>query len=433
MGDVIFTIICGLLSGIFIIYWGYIIYDTKKFRFKFKWYHIFILVIFSILFYISVGHFSHFLHSGYFLFVTLLMHQLFFPICFSKICAGAFIVNLIRYIVIILGTIIHNHAFCDHYYLSSILLNIIVTVIILLCRRLLKNHVDTYAIYNNKSWNSIIISCFFIVIILIFQTSTNIISEGPLILFPLCCLGYLLYSVYKFTCQKVTLHTYLTNYYEIFTFSRFMEDIIDNYKIKLYDTRDQLNEIKYMVGNKNKKMNNYINGLIEEKSHIDYSWLTGLSYFKIPGIKGFISYKIEEMKSLGIEVELFFSDSLSEVDIIFTEYDLKNLYVIIGTWCDNAIEAAVISVDKTITFQAYYDNGLIHFLIANTYDKVISLRDIDDFGVSGHKSGCGTGLYTVSTIIQNSHNLTKNTSIIDDFFIQELVINTNMMKNITKN
>jgi len=431
MLDVGFTIIAGLITGLFIIYWGYVIYEPKKFRFKFGWYHILILIIFSILFYISVEYFSHFLHSGYFLCATLVLHQLFFPLCFSKICAGAFVINLIRYIVMILGTIINMHAFCDHNCLSSLLLNIIVTIFILVFRVFLKKKVNGFAIYNNKSWASVTIVCFFIILILTFENSTDKFGISPLLLFPTCCLFYLLFSIYRFTCQKVTLGSYLTNYYEIFNFSKFMECIIDDYKVKLYDTRDQLTNIKKSVGKKNKKMISYLDGLIDEKSHIDYSWLAGLSYFKIPGIKGFISYKIAEMKELDIEVELFFSDSLDESNIDFSKNELKNLYIIIGVWCDNAKEAAIKSIDRTITLQAYYENNLIHFLVANTFDKVISLKNIDDFGVTGNR-GCGTGLYTVSTIIENSTILSKKTSIIDDFFIQELVIDTSIKNDITK-
>ena len=236
---------------------------------------------------------------------------------------------------------------------------------------------------------------------------------------------YLFINIYRYIHQKITLDSYLTNYHEISKFSKLMEILIDDYKYKLYDTRNELTSLKEKIRKIDPLLIPYINTLIEEKSHIDYAWLATLSHFEIPGIKGFLSYKIQEMRHLKIEVEIFISDTLKDAVVNLSDDNLKDIYVIIGVFCDNAKEASLTSKDKTITIQAFYENNEIHLIIANTYKQKVSLNNIENIGVSKTKKGCGTGLYIVNTIIRKSDIWKKKTTIMNDFFIQELILTTN--------
>lgn len=426
MLETIFTIINSLICGFFIIGWGYYLYDTK--HLKIKWYNLIVFIIYSIIDFYSIRNCSNLLHIGTTIIGFIILHQSFFHKSLSTICSGTYAINLIRIIIILLEIIIGNFInlsiFENHYWLSSIFINILTTIIIFITHPILKNEIKKYDIYNKESWKSIIVICTIIITIFTLEISVETIYDNILILLPIGCILYLSLAIYQFKCQKVTLDTYLANYYEIFKFSKFMESLIDNYKNELYSTKNQLTVVKEMIKKKNKDKNmiTYLDDLIEEKSHIDYSWLSCLSDLNITGIKGFLSYKIEEMKDLNIEVELFISDSLNNTNINLTHDNLKKLCVIIGIFCDNAKEAAMNSKNKTITIQSYSEKDNIHILIANTYDKLISLKNIDEFGVTSHKKGCGCGLYLVHTIIENSNIFNKKTSIIDDFFVQELTI-----------
>lgn len=424
MTDTIMTTFSGFISGLLIVFWGYYLYDNKNF--KIKWYYLLILIAYSALFYYSIENFSNLLHIGTVLICFLIIHQFLFHKSYSTICASTLIINLIRCTVIlaeiVFGRFIDLSLLRNYHWFGSIFINTVTTIIFIIGHSKIKRIIKSYDIYYKKSWKSVIWLNFIIITILIFEISIEKYGSNIIILYPILCMIYLIASLYNFTYQKITLDTSLANYNEIYKFSYFMDNLINIYKTKLYDTRDELSLIKEQIPKNNKSIRKYINQLIEEKSHIEYSWLANLNNFNIPGVKGFLSYKIEEMMELNIEVELFISDTLKENNINLSDNELKNLCIIIGIFCDNAKEAAKNSINKTITIEAHKENNIIYLLIANTYDKVIPLKNIDDFGVTGHKKGCGTGLYMVHSIIESSHIFNKKTSIINDFFIQELTI-----------
>lgn len=424
MVGVILTSISSFISGIFILFWGYLLYDIKQI--KLRWHIIPVFLIYSFVFTYSAYYFSALLHIGIIILSTLILHQVCFRKSFSEICSVVFSINVIRLITILIYTtsikyieFLWNN---NYYWFGVLTVHLSTTLIILLVRKRLINKIKNYDIYKDHSWKSVIILNLIIIIIFILEISFFEDNCRLDIIVPIVCILYLFIQIYKFVYQKVTLDCYLTNYYEISKFSKFMEDIIDTYKIKLYDTRDQLYLLKEKIPIKNTELDLYIDTLIEEKSHIDYSWLASLCYFNIPGIKGFLSYKIQEIQNLGVEIELFISDTLIEKYFNLTDEDLKDLYVIIGVFCDNAKEAAVYSVQKIVTIQAYYENNELHFLIANTYTKTVSLSFIDDIGVTNKKEKCGIGLYLVNTILTRNNRLSKKTTIMNDFFIQELII-----------
>lgn len=424
MIEVVFTLIVGIISGLFIIYWGYLIYDVHKLNIK--WYHWISIFVYAFCFVYSLYNFSNLLHIGTILLGNLILHQIFFRKSFSIISSGIFCISVVRLLSIFINIVTCKtfgiNFFNNYYWISSLYINIVIHIFILIFYQSFRKLIKYYDIRSYKSWRSVIVMNFIIIMIFIFGIPIDHMGINIILLYPLVSLLYLFITIYLFACQKVELDSYLKNYYEIAKFSYFMESLVDNYKTKLYNTKNELFIVKEKLSKKDKNVIDYLDSLIEGKSHIEYSWISELSYFKIPGIKGFLSYKIQEMKELGIDVEIFISDTLEQAIPILTEQELKDLYIIIGTFCDNAKDAAKNSLDKTVTFQAYFQHNSISILIANTYDKSCVLKNIEELGVSAKKKSYGTGLYIVRSIIENSTVLRKNTTIIDDFFIQELII-----------
>lgn len=425
MIDNVLIIINILLSIVITIWWGKIIYDSRIQKIGYK--HVLCIVTYIILFLISIKYFSTLLNIGTLILGNLILHQTFFHKSFSQISAGIIIVSIIKIIFVAIESLIV--AIIPQNYSLSICYHIIITTIgttllILLLRNRINKIIKKFDIQNNASWLSVITVNCVIITIFILEISQTEIKNNFIFVIPIVLLLYLLFTFCKFVYQKVTLNATLAKYHEIYEFAKFMENLINNYKTEIYDTRDELIELKSKLKTKDTKIISDINTMIERKSHINYSWIITFNDLNILGLKGFFAYKINEIKNLDIEVDLFISDTLNNIETNINDKDLKTLYTVIGIFCDNAIEAAINSNEKTITFQAYYENNEIHLLIANTYYKTPS-KNFEEFGVTNKKRGCGTGLYIAQSLIQNSNILSKKTTIMDDFFVQELIIITN--------
>jgi two-component system sensor histidine kinase AgrC len=142
----------------------------------------------------------------------------------------------------------------------------------------------------------------------------------------------------------------------------------------------------------------------------------------IPGIKGLINYKLLEMKDLNIIVDVYVSDSVASIKN--NNLDIKeknNLYTILGVILDNAIEASLESDDKMVSLQFFKEDDEINIILANTF-KNINLDYLDKKGFSTKGENRGIGLYLVKEIIKHSECIKKETSIINNFFVQKIII-----------
>lgn len=424
MIELIITLAIGLINGLLLIYCGYLIYSFDSI--KIKWYHLPLIIAYALGFTYSIYNFSSLLHIGTVLFGNIILHQVIFRKNFSTICAGVFYINIIRIITLIIDVILYKVFKItlnrDYYWISTLVITILSFICIYILRNKMKDKIKEYDIYNLKSIESIISINFIITIIYIFEISIDTTGISLVLLYPILALTYLFISIYSFVRQKVKLDTYLKNYSEIAKFACFMENIIVNYRCKLYETKNQLATVKTYINKNNSKLIEYLNSLIEEKSHIEYSWLSELNAFKTPGIKGFISYKIQEMKELGIEVELFISDSLEKINPILTEQELKDLYVLIGVFCDESINMVNGSSEKIITVQAFCQDNTIIILLANSYDLSPYQTKKKNTINLNQKNWYNTGLYIVSSIIENNDIFGRELEITDDFLIQKLLI-----------
>ena len=142
----------------------------------------------------------------------------------------------------------------------------------------------------------------------------------------------------------------------------------------------------------------------------------------IPGIKGLINYKLLKMKELNIEIEVYVSEEVATLNQNHLDIKEKNnLYTILGVILDNAIEASIESKERMISLQFFKDNDDINIILANTF-KSINLDQLEEKGYSSKGKNRGIGLYLVKEILKHSKNIEKETSIINNFFVQKIII-----------
>ena len=95
---------------------------------------------------------------------------------------------------------------------------------------------------------------------------------------------------------------------------------------------------------------------------------------------------------------------------------------LIGIYLDNAIEAASEPRKKNVLIEVYEIKDKITFVFSNTFKKHQIFNDRNKKGVSSKGEGRGNGLYFAANLISKNEWLNQKQEIIDDYYIQQLII-----------
>ena len=133
-------------------------------------------------------------------------------------------------------------------------------------------------------------------------------------------------------------------------------------------------------------------------------------------------YKVALAQKKKINVEVNVSlEPKSELTKL-KEKDIRVLCKLIGIYLDNAIEAAMEPRKKNILIEVYEIKDKITFVISNTFKKHINFNERNKKGVSSKGEGRGNGLYFASNLIKKNHWLYQKQEILDNYYIQQLII-----------
>lgn len=222
--------------------------------------------------------------------------------------------------------------------------------------------------------------------------------------------------------EKNKTEDYIKSYEKMNDYTEFNENLLSEYKSFVHEYKNKLIIIKGMVSPRNHELHNYLDTIINAKIKNNYYWLMEIKNIPIPGIKGLINYKLLKMKELHIETEVYVSEEVAKLKKNNLDMHEKNdLYTMLGVFLDNAIEAALESNEKRITLHFFKEENGISITLANTF-KSINLDELEDKGYSTKGKNRGYGLYLVKEILKHSKHLTKETSIINNYFVQKIII-----------
>ena len=344
-----------------------------------------------------------------------------------KIFSVIFIIYIIRFMFEIIFLITLNYLQITYY--STYLLYIFTYILtILLC-----NTFKEYLIlliefnnYNNKYISSKSLLNLILIFIIIFLHAPNhsfVFIENKI--FYLLFIYIVLNLNISLFIEKQKTYDYIKNYTNIIEYSRFTEDLLIEYKSFIHEYKNKLIIIKGLANINNQELHDYIDLIINEKITNNYYWLMDVTHIPIPGIKGLINYKLLKMKELNINIEVYISEELKTFNRNFLDIKEKNnLYTILGVILDNAIEASIESKEKIISLQLFKDEENIIIILANTF-KSINLDKLETKGYSSKGKYRGIGLFLVKNIIKHSKNIEKETNIINNFFVQKIIIKSN--------
>ncbi len=204
-------------------------------------------------------------------------------------------------------------------------------------------------------------------------------------------------------------------------------NIMNEYEIMLEKDRinrhEMLNNLLILHSFKNKSSKKYddlLNSIINEYQTKKYNSYTSL--YNLPnGIKGIVYYKIANIVDKDIKFHSIISKDVYE---LFDDMDEKQYYKIckiLGILIDNAIDAAMLTEEKSI-FIEIYKNKTLNILIENSYNGDVDFKSLSKKGFSTKGDNHGYGLYIVDKILSSTDNIEFEQYTLKEHFISTLII-----------
>ena len=318
--------------------------------------------------------------------------------------------------------------------INNILLNILIVCSIIIMVKLFKNKLISL-LKNDSNMN---ISTF-IVIFTTLVTVSLISFKIPynewefsleFIITMLIALGF---SIVCFALlkQRAQIQETTSKYQQLANYSDVTNDLLEEYRIVAHEHKNQLSAIKNMLEDNAPDISDYIDTLLEKRGKLKYYWIGQLNHLPLSGLLGLINYKLMEMESKKLDVNINVSKEVTKTNLPkLTIKQKDSLYSIMGVYLDNAIQAAEVSKKKEISLEIFKENKDVVIIIANTYNGKIDLEKIDEYGYSTKGKNHGVGLHIVKKILEEESVFSQNRNILEDYYVQELRIHLEEIKKI---
>lgn len=225
---------------------------------------------------------------------------------------------------------------------------------------------------------------------------------------------------YMFIKSKNNYNELIDNYDSLFNYVQNFEDWIEKEQLNRHEYKNQLAVIRCLT--KEKKVKDKIDEILEDNINIEGSVVSKLKFLPKGGIKGLMYYKaaIAQKKKINLTVDV----DLESKSILnnLSEQDVRVICKLIGIYFDNAIEAAAETRKKSVLLEVYEIKDKVTIVLSNTFKKHDNFKDRNKKGVSSKGEGHGNGLYFASKLISSNKWLDTKQEIIDNYYIQQLII-----------
>lgn len=208
-------------------------------------------------------------------------------------------------------------------------------------------------------------------------------------------------------------------YVEISNYAKLNGTLMEEYHRTLRERENNLITIKKLFVQNKKEAGQYVDKLVNEKESITSEWLKEFNNIPILGMKGFINFKMTEMKNVGITPEILVSPSVAKMKELSKE-DINDLYTIMGILLDCTIDSSKNSKDKMVSIQMYEENEKIHITVANTFDKEPIPKKLNK--IKDHTTEESIKKEIINNIINNKDIYQLETKIFQNFFVQDIII-----------
>ena len=216
------------------------------------------------------------------------------------------------------------------------------------------------------------------------------------------------------------------HYQEMFEYSKANAELLTKYKMQVHENKNKLLMIDGLLEGPKREVKKYVKTILNEmkdNQNITNYWLSELKYIPLPGVRNFINYKLTQLKQLGSEIEIFVSSELETLDSFsFNEKEYNELSTILGVILDNMIESIRVTDNKLVSLNIRLENNTINFDFVNSFSGDIEINRLNEIGYSTKGEQHSVGLSLLSKIIKDSNRFECIPEVMDNFFIQHLII-----------
>lgn len=228
--------------------------------------------------------------------------------------------------------------------------------------------------------------------------------------------------------EKYEKDVIINRYDQLFDCVKTFEEWMDNENVNIHESKNQLATLREMIKN-NKKAINYIDNIIKDNINLEEQNIQKLKNIPKGGLKGLLYYKINLIVNNNITLFLDITKDVKNELVKLTLEENKTLCRLVGIFFDNAIESSKESEKKLVSCEIYINNNNIVITIANTYKGKIELNKLNNNGYSTKGKNRGKGLYLVNKIINKEKIFSLDNRIINNYYIQKIVIKKGLSQN----
>lgn len=202
---------------------------------------------------------------------------------------------------------------------------------------------------------------------------------------------------------------------------REFELMIENYRVNTHENKNQFRTIRNM--SKNKKINSYIDALLEENVTDDEKVLYDTQKIPAGGLRGIIYSKLLLMQQQKIPFELVIDKKVTVTKVSkIDDYTLTAICRILGVLLDNAIEAVKKLDNKYIMVELYEEENNLIISITNNYEGYVDIDNIGYPGISEKGENHGYGLALVQKLVKQHKKIQHSSEFFEDNFMQMIKI-----------
>ncbi|MDD4295499.1 MAG: GHKL domain-containing protein [Ruminiclostridium sp.] len=240
------------------------------------------------------------------------------------------------------------------------------------------------------------------------------------IYFVICLFLVLIYT--SSSKQQMLLNLQTKEYEQLIEYTETIEKLYDDIRNQKHDFLNVLFSIKGYIDKEqyNELKNYYYSSVLKEYNEKQPNvFISSLNLIQNPGLKGILSYKLNQATSDGINI---FLNIFSNINI----QGIGNLDLckIVGILIDNAIEASFESTQKEIHLGMDTDETGVSITIGNSYLFEPSIDYVFKRGYSTKGKNRGFGLFNVKETLARYPSAQLKTTINNNTFFQELIIPT---------
>ncbi len=424
MQEFILSVINAIVFAIIIFFKSKIIYSAQKINTKDT---IIAFVIYIISFIINVYNFTP-LFTIFFYYISIVIFQ---KIVFKQQLTKTLLTSLIIYCIrmlmelLLIGLgIFHPHViYATNYlpmekFLSNICSGTLSVLAFILLRKLVNKLINK--VNNKPNYSFVIFTLIYFSLIVVFiirmpymRRDFNLVYDIVIIVLITIITGIII-------DKENQMEMMAKMYVELANYAKLNAKLMDEYRATLNEREESLTKIMTLFNKDKKQAQKYVEELINQKESITSEWLKEFNNIPISGMKGFINFKMIEMKSAGITPEILVSPSVKDLKRI-SKKDINELYTILGILLDNAIIEAKNSKDKMVSIQMYEEKGKIHITVANSFKGEITINKVNKF-IAKINDKNDMGLVIVKNIISNNEIYKLHTEIFQNFFVQDVII-----------